>query len=212
MSLIASAKTETNYTPIPEGTYLAVCNMLIDLGEQVNKKYDSIARKVLIGWEIPNETITIDGEEKPRIISKQYTNSLGKKASLRADLISWRGRDFTDEELAAFDLKNIVGASCLINIVHNESGDRVYANISGIMALPKGMPKGQLSEPPTVFDLDVDPLESVEKLPAWIAEKVKSSVTFLDKQAALARQEAGTDATGVVLEEITDDLGEQLPF
>ena len=195
--LTASAKAESNYTPIPEGTYLAVCGMLVDLGEVYNETWKNSARKVLISWELPDETVTIDGEEKPRFISKTYTLSLGKKSNLRADLAAWRGRDFTEDELKAFDLNNIVGTSCYINIIHRQSktGDRTYANISSIMALPRGVPKGSLSGYATVFDLDKDPLEKIDELPEWIAERIKSSETYMDR----------------ISKQVTDDVQEKAP-
>ena len=209
--LTASAKSESNYTPIPEGTYLAVCSMLIDLGEVYNETYKNSARKVLIGWELPDETITIDGEQKPRFISKTYTLSLGKKATLRSDLAAWRGRDFTEDELLAFDLHNIVGTSCYMNIIHRQSktNDRVYANISSIMALPRGVPKGELSGYAVVFDLDKDPLEKINDLPDWIAERIKASETYMDRISKQVTEDVQEKAPEIIE---LDDSGDELPF
>lgn len=203
MSLTVNANPTSSISPIPEGTYLGVCNMLVDLGVQYNETYKTSSRKVLVGWEIPEETITIDGEQKPRTLSKRYTASLDERATLRQDLAAWRGRDFTQEELAAFDLRNIVGASCLINVIHKESNGKTYANISSIMALPKGMKKGTLAEPAIVFDLDTDDLSAIDNLPNWIGEIVKKSQTYEEKMAAPA-----------AIEEYVDELNEEggLPF
>ena len=44
---------------------------------------------------------------------------------------------------------------------------KTYANIQSIMALPRGMARGQLQEAPMIFDLDTDPLENMAKLPRW---------------------------------------------
>ncbi len=203
MSLTVNANATTSITPIKEGTYLAVCNMLIDLGVQYNETYKNSSRKVLVGWELPEETIVVDGEEKPRMLSKQYTASLSDKANLRQDLISWRSRDFTPDELKAFDLKNIVGKSCLITVIHRESNGKTYANISTIAALPKGMPKGKLSEPATVFDLDTCKLEDIDNLPKWIADIVRKSQTYEERMAEPAAIEE-------YVEEMKDEEG--LPF
>jgi hypothetical protein len=35
--------------------------------------------------------------------------------------VAWRGREFTPEELKGFHLKNILGAWCMISVVHNEN-------------------------------------------------------------------------------------------
>ena len=190
MSLTVNASSGGNFAPISEGTHLAVCSMLIDLGVQYSEQYKNSARKILIGWEIPDETIELDDGPHPRTLSKRYTASLDERASLRQDLASWRGRDFTAEELAAFDLRNIVGASCLINVIHKENNvGRTYANIGSVMALPKGMQKGKLSEPALVFDLDADPLEMVEKMPAWIKDTITKSETYQARLVAPVKLE-----------------------
>jgi len=202
MSLTVTANGESKIAPIEPGTYLAVCSMVIDLGMQYNETYKNSSRKVLIMWELPAETITIDGEERPRTISKQYTASLNERATLRQDLASWRGRDFTTDELEAFDLQNIAGASCYINIIRTERNGRTYSNISSIMALPRGVGKGTLSHPPLVFDLDASSVSDVDKLPKWIAEIIKKSETYQDKLVV---------PEGSKLVEDSDDDGE-LPF
>lgn len=200
--LTASASGGSNFTPIPEGTYAAVCNMLIDLGMQRNETYGNTSRKVLISWQLPDETIEIDGKPEPRVISNRYTLSLDERANLRADLAAWRGRDFTQEELQAFDLRNIVGAPCLINIIHKESNGKKYANISSVMALPKGMTRPQIVGEPTIFDLDESPLSDIETLPKWIAETIVRSETY---------QERVIVSTTPEFAEMADDDGD-LPF
>ena len=133
MAIIASAKSG-NFVPVSEGVHTAVCIWVIDLGDQYSEKFDNTSRKVQLTWEIPDETIEIDGEQKPRVISKEYTLSLNEKAVLRQHLEAWRGKKFSEEELKGFDLANIIGASCQLQVLHNSKG---YANEGSIMALPK---------------------------------------------------------------------------
>jgi len=61
---------------------------------------------------------------------------LSEKANLRKDLENWRGKGFTEAELAGFDVESIRGANCLLTITETESGKR---KVSGVTALPKGM-------------------------------------------------------------------------
>lgn len=207
MSLTVNGSSATSIEPIEEGTHLGVCNMLVDLGMQFNEVYKNSSRKVLIGWEIPDETIELDDGPHPRQISKRYTASLNEKSTLRSDLAAWRGRDFTPEELAAFDLRNIVGASCLINVIHKESNGKTYANIGNIMALPKGMAKGKLSDPAVIFDLDTDPVEDVDKLPKWIGDIIKKSETYQQRiTPAVAPADGSTNFVEL------DDADGELPF
>lgn len=212
MSLTVNGESAPSIAPVEEGTHLGVCSMLIDLGMQYSEVYKKSQRKVLIGWELPDETIEIDGEQKPRVLSKRYTANLSEKSNLRKDLASWRGRDFTPDELKAFDLKNIVGASCLLTIIHSKNGEKTYANIQSVVKLPKGMAKQALSEPPVVFDLDTDPLERVEDLPAWIAELIKKSETY---QARITPPETAYNQPapdGNTFRDLSDDVGGELPF
>lgn len=182
MSLTVSEKSGPSAPPIPAGTYLAICCMMVDLGLQYNEKFGNTSPKVLIGWEVPSETIEIDGEEKPRLVSKQYTASLSAKATLRKDLESWRGKAFTPEELKAFDMKSIVGTSCMLSIIHQESTTgKTYAKISGVMAVPKGMPRAALSEPAITLDLDTCDLSEVQNLPNWISDMIMKSETYRNR-------------------------------
>lgn len=179
MSLIVSASAGGTIEPIEAGTYTAVCYGLIDLGEQYSETYDKWTRKVMLLWELPGEKIDLGGDEPvSRTISKMYTSSLGEKAKLRADLQAWRGRPFTTQELAAFDLHAILGVPCLLNIQHREYKERTFAEIAGIVKMPKGMPVEPVTLAPIAFDLDTDDLSMLEKLPAWIEERIKTSRTY----------------------------------
>ena len=205
MSLTVNANAKPTIEPIPEGTYLAVCGLLVDLGVQYNKNYDTSRRMVMIGWEIPEETYEVDGQKKPRMVYNRYSASLNEKSNLRKDLAAWRGRDFTVEELVAFDLVNVVGTSCYLNIIHNENNGKTYANISSIMALPRKAERGKLSEPPLVFNLDTASEADIEQLPAWIADIVRQSETYKERQNEM------NQALGVTeFHELEDD--EDLPF
>lgn len=178
---------------LAEGSYAAVCYMLVDIGLQKNERYGNSSRKVIIGWEIADEYVEVDGEKKPRVFSSRYTASLNEKAILRRDLAAWRGRDFTESELKAFDLRSIVGAPCLVQIIHKDAGNgKTYANLASIMRLPKGMPAPQLTLDKIVYDIDESPINDVEKLPEWIANAVKSSESYQQRLEAMAGVPADT--------------------
>lgn len=189
MSLTISEKKESSVPLLEPGTYSAVCFMLIDLGMQYNENFKTSAKKVLIGWEIVGETVDIGGESQPRTFSKLYTASLNDKATLRKHLDAWRGRPFTEEELAAFDLKSIVGAPCLITVIHNSgSNGNTYANLASIASLPKGFPRPSLTVSPTVYDIDEDDPAAVDKLPKWIAEMIRKSSSYEERLAKAGQQ------------------------
>ena len=136
------------YTPCPPGSYMARCVRLLDLGT-VTTDYQGEAKtahKCLLAFEVLDpETRRDDGA--PFVLSKRYTLSLHEKAALRKELASWRGRDFTPEELKGFDLRNILGQPCFVSVVETTKGDRTYSNIASIMKAPKGMPVPESVEP-----------------------------------------------------------------
>ena len=128
----------------PVGTHLARCIGLIDLGTQ-KEEYDgktSIKRKNIIKWELP-ETLMDDG--RPFVVSKWYTTSLSDKATLYADLVNWRGKEFTKDELAGFDEKNLLDKVCMVSITTKVSGK---VGVTAIMGKPKSA-----TPPPRVNDL-----------------------------------------------------------
>ena len=178
MALTARENSGAQSSPIPEGLHMAYCCGLYDIGEQHNEKFNKLNRQVVISWALPNETISIQGMDEPRIVSKTYTLSLGDRSNLRAHLKSWRGRDFTPEELEGFDLVKIVGAPCQIQIIHEINGDRTYANIAAIVPYPKGMPPIEKPILPRVFDLDTSPISELQTLPQWIQERIMKSPTY----------------------------------
>lgn len=181
-----------NFSILEEGSYAAVCYMLVDIGLQKNETYGNSSNKVIVGWEIPDEKIEINGEEQSRVFSTRYTASLNEKSILRRDLAAWRGRDFTPAELAEFNLRNIVGVPCLIQIIHKKANNgKTYANLASVMRLPKGMAAPKATLEPIVYDIDESDPGDVEKLPKWIAEQVRASETY---QARIAREKGGEEA------------------
>lgn len=181
-----------NFSILDEGSYAAVCYMLVDIGLQKNETYGNSRNKVIVGWEIPDEKVEINGKEQSRVFTNRYTASLNEKSILRRDLAAWRGRDFTPAELAEFNLRNIVGVPCLIQIIHKKgSNGKPYANLASVMGLPKGVAAPKATLEPIVYDIDESDPGDVEKLPKWIAEQVRASETY---QARIAREIGGEDA------------------
>ncbi len=137
MGRTASDTGGGDFQPAPEGTHVARCIELIDIGTHHGEYQGepTVRNQVIVRWELPNETIDSDGKPEPMLVSKFYTNSLGEKANLRKDLVAWRGKEFTTQELMGFDLQNILGKPCLVTVVHNE---KRKAKVTAVSGLPKG--------------------------------------------------------------------------
>lgn len=189
------------YPVAPEGTHPAVCLVMIDKGIQHDEKYGNDKPKVLLGFELHSEERRTDG--KPHMVWQTYTASLNEKAILRQHLDSWRGRAFNDAELEQFDLRNVLGVPCLLTIIHNKNKDKTYANIGGIVSMPKGMPKPRAEGDICVFDLDD---------PDWDVFDEFSDT--LKKQIRAAKNYPGDHQTPGKKDAAEADLGdiENIPF
>lgn len=210
MALIASDSGGGDFRQVPQDIYTGRCFRLIDLGTQPKKfqgKITGKARKVMLSWEltgedkIGNPILMDDGRNFS--ISKRYTLSLGAKAALRADLESWRGRAFTEEELKGFDLKKILGVYGLINVKH----DATYANVASISPIPKQM---RAALPAGVNALQYfDVTEPDMALFETFSEKLKATISACEewqkKDANTAAQKsAHQDGGGIA--DMDDDL------
>jgi hypothetical protein len=155
----------SDFPKAPIGTHVARCYQVIDLGHQKVEWEGKIkwTPKVLISWELLGDERMEDG--KPFAISSRYTLSLSEKSVLAPMLEAWRGQPFTVSEKVGFDIKNVLGAYCMLNVVHNPVGDKVYANVSAVMALPKGTPRPAPVNKNLYFNIDED---AVSDLPTWL--------------------------------------------
>jgi hypothetical protein len=116
-----------DFEPAPEGLHRAVCVDVVDLGPQTTPWGER--HKVKLIWELSCQM----DNGRPFTISKRYTASLHAKSNLNKDLTRWRGRPFTSEELAGFDLEQVIGAPCQVLVQHAEKDGSVYGNVTAVM-------------------------------------------------------------------------------
>lgn len=172
-----------DFSPMPAGNHVAVCNMVVDLGKQrtVSQMYgEKIKHQVWVRWETPDEIFEWtdkDGNEQsgPRVIGKIYTVSLHENANLRGDLESWRGKPFTAEELAGFDITKLLGVPCMVNVTHTEKGGKTYANVAAVTPLPKSL---RDNPPQSTIGLVLhdDEHNTYDDLPEWLQKKIDDQV------------------------------------
>ena len=176
MSLLAKSNSPTNYKIPEKGTQLGICFAVIGLGKQDTPW--GLKKKVYIGWEIPAERIQVekDGEnfDQPIVIWQSYTISLSSKANLLQILEGWRGCAFTKEELEGFDLFNLIGKPCLLTIVHNESGGRVYANVQSVGRVMRGQEVPSQEMPSITYSPGA--IEQWGEVPDWLQEKIRNQI------------------------------------
>ncbi len=180
MPLIASAKSGAPRQNPPAGTHVARAYQIIDLGTH-DKEWQGKKRKsheIRVSWELPDELADFGkGKPEPFAVHKTYTLSLSEKANLRHDLESWRGKPFTEQELESFDVCTVLGAPCMVTIIHVEKNGNTYANVSNVTALPKSMKATMPApvNPPVEFSL-ADHDEAVFRaLPDFLREIIQAS-------------------------------------
>jgi hypothetical protein len=116
---------------------------------------------------------------RPFGIFKNYTLSWSEKANLRLDLQSWRGKPFTQEEMRKFDLKNVLGAWCMLNVIERQGTDgNMYANVNGVTPVPAMIKQNGL---PTavnkneLFKIDEPDMEMFNGFSENLKKKITSS-------------------------------------
>lgn len=203
MSLIAKAESDFEYTLAPQGVHLAICVQLIDLGTQPphpNSPYGKSSHRVLIGWELCNEH---NDDGKPILVWKEYTVSLFEQAHLYKDLISWRGKPFSEKELEAFDLQNILGKPCQLQIIHEKgkglNSKNTYARVERIMACTKGQEIPKQVNDTVCYDVDNHDQQVFETFSERNQERIKNSAEWKARHDSLnganaELQEAGEEA------------------
>jgi len=182
MAFMVSSPKNEGFEPLSEGVHVAVCYGLYDLGTHYSQKWEKSSRQVLVCWEIPAERCEINGEDLPRAISKKVTLSLHPKSGLYKLLVAWRGKPFTAEELAGFDLKAVLGASCQLQVLHYDKDGEKKHYVENVMSLPKGAakPKPENSLQYFCFD-DSGPIP--DGTPEWIANIIKESAEYKGRNA-----------------------------
>ena len=210
MALTISESGGGNYEQVPVGTHNATSYMLVDVGTH-DETFEGETKKrhsIFIYWEL-NDAKMEDGQ--PFSIMKQYTLSLNEKAALYKDLCAWRKKQFTDEELKGFNLTNVLGVTCDIDIGETKTGkSKVIAVYS---------PDGGAKKVPTVneqiaFDIDEYVAGNKEMigawvdLPAWVQSKIDDSFEVKARDSKAASGASGDFAS---LESLNEDKEEMFP-
>ena len=199
---------------VPAGSHIARCFSMVHVGtvEEVYMGKAKKLNKVRITWELPEEKRVFEEgkEEKPMVISKEYTLSMYEKANLRKELEGWRGKGFTEDEAKSFDISVLLGVPCLLSVVHKkvEATGKEYATISSISKLGKSMTcPPQINQNFEFNFTDKFNLEVLNAMPDFIKNKIKES----DEYKAINNPQE-QDLTHTDPEFAAPDPADDLPF
>lgn len=184
MTIIVSAGGK-EFKQVSDGQHKAVCFKIADLGSKYNEKFDKTSRKCMISFEVIDEQ---DDDGHNLIISWFGTLSLHEKSSLRKQLEGWRGRKFTEEESAGFDIAKLLGIPCNLYVMKSDK----YTNIENMMKwtdTEKPAPTNDIME--IGFDTK-EHFDNIESLSDKMKEDIKLTPEYLKANAQFCGQEVQT--------------------
>ena len=219
MALIAkeSGGGGGEFTPVPQGMHLARCYREIDLGTQESTylgKTKNLA-KVMLQFEVHGEDDAgkpiVTSKNEPMSISKNFTLSLGEMATLRKDLQTWRGREFTADELRGFELKNVLGAWAMISVIKAMgTNGKEYTNIAGIMSVPAAIKKAGLPEGHNelkMFSIDEPDMALFDSFSNGLKEKIAKSPEWQSRgNPSYAKEQNASANSGSGFDDMDDDI------
>ena len=181
MGLKVKDRAKPKLPPVEPGVYIGICVGVIDLGEQYSEKFKNYRNEVQIVWELVGETVEVDGEQKPRQLSRTFSVATSKKSNLRGFLSGWNGVQYSDEQFQELDLFAQAGKACQLNVVLNDTGE--YANVDSVIPLPKGMTAPSTDTPVILWNMEEWDDGAFEALPEWVREKIKKSTQYQKEHA-----------------------------
>lgn len=191
----------------PAGMFPAICYKIIDIGTQPEEYQGEtkLKRKIIIYWELHDQEATM-ADGRPMSISKKYTLSMHEKATLRHDLESWRGKKFTDDECAQFDIENLLGQACYLSVIENVSRTgNTYSKVSNVNKPPKNFAMPDQVNPDTYLFLT--PSEFDRVVFDGLGERMKQMIEASREYKALMNGTAARQS-----ENPGADLDDEIPF
>lgn len=168
---------------VKAGTYIAICTVVADPGEQYSDKFKSYSPKLHLGFDIPSERIMIDGVDKPCRVSKDYTASINSKSAFFTMITSWQGKTLSDEEKQEFDASALLGKGCMVSVTVDETESGTYNRIASVVGLPAGIETPKAENDLILFDWDTFTEDGFNALPEWLKDKIKKSTEYQQRYA-----------------------------
>lgn len=204
-----------SFTPVPPGSHLARCYRIIDLGTQTGEYLGKpkTLPKVMFQFEVHGEDDEgkrlVTAKNEPLSISKNFTVSLAEKATLRKDLQTWRGREFTPEELRGFRLETVLSHWAMISVTKAVGGNgKEYTNIANInrvpMSIKQMLPEGH--NKCQIFSIEKPDMELFETFSDNLRAKIMSAPEWKARKNVSYQKEQNASAKGSGFDDMDDDI------
>jgi hypothetical protein len=192
------------YEKLDAGRYKAICYKIVDAGTRLESFKGGKPKPrslVFLYWEVTHVQMGEDGEEfwdevrmedgRRFSISKKYTASMNENATLFLELKSWRGKKFTDEDIAGFDITKLLGKTCEFDVVEYQKNDGGTGTaVEGIYKPEGGVKAVDTENDQVVFDIDIycreftgesdaaskEMCDVWDDMPDWMKEMIEESM------------------------------------
>ncbi len=166
--------------PLEDGSYPCRVVQILDLGIQPQRAFQGKekppAHEMMITYEFLDEfCVDEEGkelEDKPRWLSETFP-----LYNLEADKAKSTKRYMAldpDLDLDG-DFTQLVGTPCVVTVVQNPKGDKVYTNIQAVSPMRT---KDAAKAPDSVNPSKVLGLEVFGSLPEWLQDKIKGNLEY----------------------------------
>lgn len=166
----------------PQGTHIARVIRFIELGTQKVEwqGQEKEQYKIWLDFELVDKThVFKEGEEpKPFVVGSKLTFSMGSKANLRKIVEGIIGVGLLDHEAEAFDIEQLLGKACLVNIKNVTKNDKTYTNIDTTTPLMEGMVAKEAFNPITKLSFGEWNQELFDSLPNFLKEAITVSPEY----------------------------------
>jgi len=183
-----------DFDKVPCGAQHAIASKLYDLGWQPGYQGGRPTHQIVVLFELCKRMTKGDFAGQRFRVTQQYNATLGsedKPSKLRTHLVSWKGKEFTPEQVAGFDLRGILGKHCTLSLIETKKADgKTFAKIVGIM------PRMQGTE-------DMKDEAPVDFIPEWVQKRQQQQLMAPPTDEAHTSPAAGAPAT---------DFEDDIPF
>lgn len=166
----------------PEGAHLANVIKLIDLGTQPFGSEGEMKQKFRASFELVNEPME-DG--RPIVVDQDFIFSKGQNSACYKFFNALSNGKITAKWLPDYvDFNEYIGLPCTVTVKHNESKGKMYANVTSVGPVMKGIQTVAPINELVVLDLSNFDEKVFNDLPEWLRTKIASSPEYNDAQFA----------------------------
>lgn len=183
MAIPIPSDNESNFAPVPAGTYPGRCFKMIHIGtiQETIKGEDKILNKIMVFWELPTKQKEFKGGQgmKPFVVNEEYNISMNENSNFRKMLESWKAATFDSKTMKEFDITSMLGVPCMLSVKHNTAANgKVYANVSSVSPVMEGYETPKQINETFLLDYDNFTLEKFNPLPQFIRDKMVKSIEY----------------------------------